>query len=154
MSDTHDYSYRGHHQAPELEDGCTMANFGNLWPASDFSDPNLAARYYGHGGDMAAVDLKAAHIIARCEPDSEVTVYRAVPPHADAIHLGDWVSITLEYAVLHGERHLDDFKILATKVPATHLGSEGDLHEWSCGIEPERSVTVKADISSDQTPTP
>lgn len=140
MTDKHDY--RGHHRAPNIEEGTTLANFCNLWPVEDFSKPERAAHYYGHGGDMAAVDLKAARIIAGCKPNSTVTVYRAVPPDADQIHLGDWVSITLEYAVSHGECHLDDYKILAAKVPTTHIASEGDLHEWSCGIEPAYSVTL------------
>lgn len=58
-------------------------------------------------------------------PQQMVTIYRAVPEHAEAINSGDWVTIDAGYADFH-KRSMDgmdgvQFKVLSMNVPAGSL---------------------------------
>jgi hypothetical protein len=51
------------------------------------------------------------------------------------INPGDWVSINRQYAVDHGQAHVDNYKILSKTVKAKELFTDGNsIHEW--GYDP------------------
>lgn len=130
---TGDDSWRMNHRAPKRGDD-TAVEFYHLDQAygQDIYG-RQAADWYGDGYEF---DQKAAAVIRRAkgDPDAVVDVYRAVPKTVQDTHLrnGDWVTITREYAVMHGSRELDgDFRIIREKVPAKYLYGNGDsIHEY------------------------
>lgn len=130
---TGDDSWRMNHKAPKKGDDTAVA-FHQLDQAyGEDIYGRQAADWYGDGYDF---DQKAAAVIRRAkgDPDAMVDVYRAVPKTVQDTHLrnGDWVTITREYAVMHGSRELDgDFRIIREKVPAKYLYGNGDsIHEY------------------------
>lgn len=51
------------------------------------------------------------------------------------INNGDWVTINLQYAKEHGQRHLDNYRILTKTVTANQLFTDGNsIHEWGYNI--------------------
>lgn len=135
LPDAPDTDYRGYHQAPEPEEGASLDNLSNLYPDNVYGPDG--ARIYGHGGrEDGQMDEKAIQIMRdmRGKPDAEVTVYRAVPEGVDAgINEGDWVTITEDYAKVHGDGPLEGkYKIVKQKAKAKELFSEGNsIHEWA-----------------------
>lgn len=130
---TGDDSWRMNHRAPKRGDD-TAVEFYQLDRAyGEDIYGQQAADWYGDGYDF---DQKAAAVIRRAkgDPDALVDVYRAVPKTVQDTHLrnGDWVTITREYAVMHGSRELGgDFRIIREKVPAKYLYGNGDsIHEY------------------------
>ena len=88
-----------------------------------------AVQNYGTG--VPALDREAVRIFqqVRNKPDAMVTVYRAVPKDAKqtAMNPGDWISVSKQYAMEHGEGALGgNYKIVAQKVPAKHLTTNAD----------------------------
>jgi hypothetical protein len=88
-----------------------------------------AVQNYGTG--VPALDREAVRIFqqVRNKPDAMVTVYRAVPKDAKqtAMNPGDWISVSKQYAMEHGESALGgNYKIVAQKVPAKHLTTNAD----------------------------
>jgi len=88
-----------------------------------------AVQNYGTG--VPALDRDAVRIFqqVRNKPDAMVTVYRAVPKDAKqtGINPGDWISVSKQYAMEHGESALGgNYKIVAQKVPAKHLTTNAD----------------------------
>jgi hypothetical protein len=129
--------YRMQHTAPNKESGVPLhdltANDNAVYPDDVYS--LKGPMYYG-SGDKA--DSKAFALARKLKdkPNGSVTIYRAVPPDVDAINDGDWVAITKEYAVEHGEGALKgDYKILTLKVKASQVYTNGDsIQEW--GYDP------------------
>lgn len=59
-------------------------------------------------------------------PDRPVTIYRGVPKGVDpVIRNGDWVTISRDYAVEHGN-YFDESDVLSATVPAKDLWTSGD----------------------------
>ena len=88
-----------------------------------------AAQYYGTGSPR--LDNEAINVFkkVRNNPIAEVTIYRAVPKKMSKaqINEGDWVTVSKEYAMEHGEGTLNgDYKIIAKKVPASHVTTNAD----------------------------
>jgi hypothetical protein len=128
-------SYRMEHEAPEPEPGASLDDVSNIYP-DDIYSPD-AARLYGSNGDD--ISRESAEIIkqARGNPDSIVTVYRAIPEGMDEINPGDWVSISKKYAEDHGVRSVGEpggggHVVVSREVRAGDIYTEGNsLHEWS-----------------------
>ena len=119
-------SYKGRHESPDASSGAPLHNLANgaIYP-EDIYGPNGANLYGGAFPDLAQ---KAVAIFRklRNKPDSELTVYRAVPKGKD-IKEGDWVTILPEYAKIHGDSWLkDDYEIATKKVKAKELFNEGN----------------------------
>jgi hypothetical protein len=58
-----------------------------------------------------------------------VTVYRAVPKDANqiAINPGDWITVSKQYAMQHGEGTLNgNYKIVSQQIPAAHITTNAD----------------------------
>ena len=87
-----------------------------------------ALQNYGTGSPL---DRQAVNIFqqVRNKPDAQVTIYRAIPKDAKnkAFNAGDWVSVSKQYAMEHGEGTLGgNYKIISQKVPAKHLTTNSD----------------------------
>lgn len=134
--------YRGQHGAPDHESGSPLHDVtsNGIYP-KDFYGPN-GRRYYGTGDD--AMDAATFDKIYRMQskPDEMVAIYRAIPEVAGKkkgltlssshINPGDWVSISRQYAVEHGESALNGkYHLTKRMVPARELFTAGDsIHEW------------------------
>ncbi len=133
-------SYRGSHTAPGPDFGAPLYDLtggGQMYPADVYS--TKATQFYGTGypkADKEAFDLAKR---VRGNPDAEVTMYRAVPKDEKitSINVGDWVTLSKDYAKTHGESVLgNDYKILTKKVKAKDLWTNADsIHEF--GYYPE-----------------
>jgi len=136
-------SYRGSHTAPGPDFGAPLHDLtggGQMYPADVYSAK--AAQFYGTGypkADKEAFDLAKK---IRGNPNAEVTMYRAVPKDEKItkINEGDWVTLSKDYAKVHGESVLgDDYKIISQKVKAKELWTNADsIHEF--GYHPQKSA--------------
>jgi len=131
--------YRGAHTAPDHESGSPIydVTLNGTYPADFYSPEGM--RYYGTGdtSDWEAYDKIRS---LQGKPDRGVWVYRAIPwekrsyhdVSAKHINSGDWVAITRQYAIEHGNATLGgNFAIAVRKVPARELFTSGDsFQEW------------------------
>ena len=84
---------------------------------------------YGTGAPR--LDQEALKVFSKVKgnPNAEVTIYRAIPKgeKASKINAGDWVTVSKEYAMEHGEGALGGkYKIISQKVPASHVTTNAD----------------------------
>jgi hypothetical protein len=145
-----DDDYRGQHTSPD-PDSSPMHDVtkNEVYPKDFYSHVGL--RHYAPGHDDNT-DASSYHKIlsVRDKPDEHVRVYRAIP-HVDGkkgrdpvtrnsshIRPGDWVTISKQYAVDHGEAHLNgNYSLSAGMKPARELYTNGDsFHEW--GWHPDK----------------
>lgn len=68
----------------------------------------------------------------------EVDIYRAVPTYINDINDGDWITLSYDYAKLHGESNLNnDYKILQDKVGIDKIWWDGNsLDEFGYDSRP------------------
>ena len=132
-----DTSYRMQHtpnpEGARLDD---MTGGGEVFPDDIYSSQGL--RYYGNPNNT--YDRESFEIIqnVRGDPEAEVMIYRAVPDedNIDTINSGDFVTLSREYAEMHGASGYgvdgqEAGKILSQKVKVKDLFSEGnDLNEF------------------------
>ncbi len=137
-------SYRGAHTAAGPESGSPLHNVtANGTYPEDFYGPN-GLRYYGTGDEKNdAVSYAKIRAIAG-KPDEPVAIWRAVPNLSGAkgkdpvtrnsshIRPGDWVTISRQYAIDHGESALNgNYSLVKGVKPAKELYTSGDsFHEW------------------------
>lgn len=123
-----DDDYRMQHQAPDADYGAPLHDV--TMHMHDFYEH---PEYYNHGQEHFH---DSAHVIhrARNQPEKMINIYRALPgEHAHkGIRPGDWVSTSKDYARGEGRMHdsKDDYPVIHARVPAKHLHTEGDVHEW------------------------
>ena len=129
--------YRMNHQPSE--DGAPLYDLteGGVFPADVYEHPDHygASRY-----DIGSADAIKVINTVRGNPNAMVTIYRGIAPvgerqieHGGKINMGDWVSISYEYAkqhAMHHENEAHDGPVLSAQVPASSLRSEGYLMEW------------------------
>lgn len=142
-----DTAYRGAHQAPTAGGANSLDSLSDIYPDDIYSDKGL--QYYGAGlaGEPESLDIMR-QVVGK--PNSEVTIYRAVPKGVKEINAGDWVALSKDYAKSHGGDWVDggQFDIISKKVKAKTLNTDGDaLTEWGynpipdeglLGIKPEK----------------
>ena len=115
------------HRPPTIEQGA--ARLHDLTAAFDDTIYSKAAtQNYGTGSPL---DKEAIRIFqaVRNKPNAMITVYRAIPKDvADkGINVGDWVTISKQYAMEHGEGTLQGkYKIVSQKIPAKDLTTNAD----------------------------
>lgn len=131
--------YRMSHKAPNAQDGSPAhALAGGVYPDDLFSSDGFRV-YADHG---KSYDRKTYDVVRGIQgnPDAMVTIYRSVPKGVSEINMGDWVSLTREYARDHGDANLDgEYDILEMQVPARDIYTNGDsLDEW--GWSPDGKV--------------
>jgi len=152
--------YRGEHGAPDADSGSPLHDVtANGTYPKDFYGPN-GLRYYaaGHEGTLDA-DTYRKIFMLKDKPDAMVPVWRAMPWEGKGkdpvtrsgsnINPGDWVAISRQYALDHGESALNGNYSLAKKmVPARELFTAGDsFHEW--GWSPKEATEKPAGTLSD-----
>lgn len=111
-------AYRITHKAP-TKSGAPLHDLtiNEVYPKDVYQRPDY---YYSSDDEKIAADIISKF---KNKPDSEITIYRAVPKNVSEINPGDWVALTKEYA----EKHLEkDGKIIATKVKAKDLFNDGN----------------------------
>ena len=122
------YSYRSSHSAPGPDFGAPLHDLtggGQMYPADVYS--SKAVQYYGTGFDQADKEAFDLARKVRGNPNAEVTMYRAVPKGVGGINAGDWVTLSKDYAKVHGESVLNgDYKIIKKKVKAKDLWTNAD----------------------------
>ena len=66
------------------------------------------------------------------EPRAYITIFRAIDEdEPEEFRYGDWVTLSLDYAMLHSESVLRDSRILALDCPAQQVRwAMDDLMEW------------------------
>lgn len=125
------FGYRMEHSAPDPESG---------FPAHDLT--GMASDYYQNPHyyeyNDAGIERPVRKLLKglKGSPDSELEVYRSVPPeHADkGISPGDWVTPSKSYAEEHGMHATDpsqDWPVISQTVKAKDIYTAGDsLAEW------------------------
>jgi hypothetical protein len=130
--------YTGWHKPPSKNDGFPMYDISNYYD-DDLYGPN-GGRIYGHGGSAIGMDNTTISILktAKDRPEQPIKIYRAVSNKIQnpTINIGDWVTVSLEYAKDHGYKQFDnDYVILSKIVHAKDLFTDGgSIHEW--GYDP------------------
>ena len=142
-----DTSYRIQHtpnpEGARLDD---MTGGGDYFPDDIYSINGL--RIYGDANNKFDRESFDAIQSVKGKPDAEVTIYRAVPneDNINTINSGDFVTLSREYAEMHGASGYgvdgqDAGKIIEAKVKVKHLRSDGnDLNEF--GYFPENKGDV------------
>ena len=120
--------YRMRHTAPDPEFGAPLFDLtggGEFYPSNVYSAN--AAQLYRSGNPKADMEaFKVAHQV-KGNPDAEVVMYRAVPKGIKDINQGDWVTLSKNYAVDHGEHALkNNYDILEKRVKARDLWTNAD----------------------------
>ncbi len=115
---TDDYaSYLGSHRPMELDGGAApLHDLTKSYP-DDIYGPN-ALQYYGSGYGPEKKVLDILHKV-KGKPDELVTIYRGVPDGIEDINVGDWVTLSPEYAEEYG-------KVISMEVPAKDITAWGD----------------------------
>jgi len=146
-----DTSYRLQHKpnpdGARLDD---MTKGGEVFPDDIYSSNGLL--YYGNPKSLS--DRQSFEVIQKVKgnPDAEVTIYRAVPnqDNITTINSGDFVTLSEDYAKLHGQSGYgvdgsEAGKILSKKVKVRDLFSEGnDLNEF--GYFPSKETTSQTGL--------
>jgi GNAT superfamily N-acetyltransferase len=118
--------YQGNHRPPRAEGGAPLHDLTQVYPDDVYSA--AAPRYYGTGNpkEDAAVFQRLWRL--RGKPQAEMTIYRAVPRGAPAkkINKGDWVTPSRQYAMQHGLRFEEGYRILKRTVRAGEVFTNGD----------------------------
>jgi len=137
----HENEYQGQHQPGESDYAAPANDLTKLYPDDVYGPKALV--YYGSGtADTRSMDRKALKILhsLRDKPDAEVTIYRAIPDDIkdDQINSGDWVTITKDYAISHGEGRLKgEYKILQKTVKAKDIYTDADSFQ-EFGYRPKK----------------
>jgi hypothetical protein len=121
-----DYSYRGRHQithpitaAHKLEAGGSGFEWKHAHQDYDLTDPATAESYR---------ILKSI----KDRPDTEATIYRAVPENVNDINPGDWVTLSRKYAQNETLRDPNTPKVISKRVRANEIGWDGnDINEFA-----------------------
>ena len=126
--------YRGFHSAPGPGAGCPLHDLDECFPDIYDIDLDAAVQYYGYGGEFERLDAVTVSLIwsVRDLPATRLKVYRAVPRDVRVINPGDWVTVTRDYAKIHGEGPLQgNFRIISMTVQAGQVYNNGDsIHEY------------------------
>jgi 8-oxo-dGTP pyrophosphatase MutT (NUDIX family) len=142
--DEQDTSYRMQHQAPDADYGAPLHDVEKMMPGF-YDHPE----WYNHGQEHLHESVPVIRG-ARGNPEKKVRIYRALPAeHAGkGFNTGDWVSTSKSYARDHAKINADskhDWPVISTVVPAKHLHTEGDVHEWAYNgpHQPDANVAFK-----------
>lgn len=79
--------------------------------------------FYGASDDETLRQMRAAV----SDPETQVRIYRAVPPEHLEINSGDWVTLSREYAHNHGYVDgADDWPVVFADIPARYVWTDGN----------------------------
>lgn len=126
MADVSEYGMS--HRPMTVQQGASpLHDLSNAFDDTIYS--KNALQNYGTGSPR--LDREALKVFSQVKgnPDAQVTIYRAVPKRTkeSKINSGDWVTVSKEYAMEHGDAALEGkYKILSQKVPAKHITTNAD----------------------------
>ncbi|KKL46583.1 hypothetical protein LCGC14_2344110, partial [marine sediment metagenome] len=134
-------SRRNIHRPPSIESGSRLDDLTNSYGEDIYSEKAL--QYFGTN---ESYDKGAIGIInkAKGNPEAEIKVYRTTEKgDPTEILPGDWVSITKQYAIEHGERSLKGAPVLVEKTVKVKdiIGNADSLHEYGYRPEEHRDLT-------------
>jgi hypothetical protein len=121
-------SYGMAHRPMTIEQGSApLHDLSNAFDDTIYS--KLAMQNYGTGSPR--LDREALKVFQQVKgnPDAQVTIYRAIPKgeKQKALNSGDWVTVSKEYAMEHGDSALGgNYKLISQKVPASHVTTNAD----------------------------
>ena len=133
-----DFSYRMTHTPTTPQQGAArladMTGGGKVFPDDIYSSRGL--QFYGDPNNK--FDRESFEIIqaVKGNPEAEVTVYRAVPKGVTEINPGDFVTLSPEYAKMHGMSGYGAMgdeagDVISMKVKVKEVFSDGnDLNEF------------------------
>ena len=133
-----DFSYRMTHTPTTPQQGAArlddMTGGGRVFPDDIYSSRGL--QFYGDPNNK--FDRESFEIIqaVKGNPEAEVTVYRAVPKGVTEINPGDFVTLSPEYAKMHGMSGYGAMgdeagDVISMKVKVKEVFSDGnDLNEF------------------------
>ena len=120
--------YRLQHRPGGPDHGAPFHDLHEMWSEDIYDHPE-----WYDSMDYGIKDIQRQLNQARGNPDHPVVIYRALPSGKTNINTGDWVTTSLQYARQHSiqnENPDDDLPIVRSTVPAKHLWTNNDLHEW------------------------
>lgn len=120
--------YRGSHRPGGPDHGAPFHDLNQMWGEDIYEHPE-----WYDSMDYGIKNIQRQLNQARGNPDHPVVIYRASPPGITDINTGDWVTTSLPYARAHAEQSenpKEDFPIVRSTVPAKHVWTNNDLHEW------------------------
>jgi 8-oxo-dGTP pyrophosphatase MutT (NUDIX family) len=139
-ADGEEQDYRISHQAPDSDYGAPLHDVEKMMP-DFYTHPH----YYDNGQEHLHESMSVVRR-ARGNPEKKVRIYRALEAeHAGkGFNTGDWVTTSKSYARDHGRMSnpKDDWPVISTVVPAKHLHTEGDIHEWAYNGPKKEWATV------------
>jgi len=124
--------YQMDHLAPAKEEGKSSLDDVSFSFGEDIYSSN-AINLYKQGDYKENKESIDAINKYKNKPNAKVTVYRAVPVNVKAeIIPGDWITLSKEYANIHGRSFLKgQYKLLTKKIPASEIYTDGNsIHEW------------------------
>lgn len=124
LSSAGEDEYRMAHESPGPHNGASLDDIETVMP--DFYDHPEWYDYHESGISAESIAQIRA---ARGNPDAEVTLYRSVPDASMGIRPGDWVSLSRNYAAMHGAHHEDaakDWPVVEMRAKAREIWSEGN----------------------------
>lgn len=135
------FNYRGFHLAPvKDESNAPLYDLTQIYPEDVYTRPYsyLFGGVFNDTHDMIRTIKKV-----RNNPEAIVTIYRVVPSNVKnpKMYPGDWVSLSKDYVVSHGERTLNGkYTLLFKMVKAKDVFSEANsLYEYGYGPEEHES---------------
>lgn len=120
--------YQGSHRPGGPDYGAPFYDLNQMWGEDIYEHPE-----WYDSMDYGIKNIQRQLNQARGNPDHPVVIYRALPPGITDINTGDWVTTSLPYARAHAmqsENPEEDFLIVRSTVPAKHVWTNNDLHEW------------------------
>jgi hypothetical protein len=124
--------YQMDHLAPAKEDGNSSLDDVSFSFGENIYSSN-AINLYKQGDYKENKESIDAINKYKNKPNAKVTVYRAIPLNVEAeIMPGDWITLSKEYANIHGRSSLKGkYKLLTKKIPASEIYTDGNsIHEW------------------------
>jgi len=122
--------YRMDHQPADPEDAAPIYDLtmNGVYP-DDVYGPN-GPSWYGTG-DGTDRDAWNKVMSLKDKPNAFVTIFRAVPKGVTQINSGDWVTITKQYAIDHGEGMNEEYDVISKRVQAEKIYTDGNsILEW------------------------
>lgn len=138
-----DEDYRGSHRPGGPDHGAPFHDLNQMWGEDIYDHPE-----WYDSMDYGIKNIQRQLNQARGNPDHPVVIYRALPPGVTDINTGDWVTTSLPYARAHAvqsENPEEDLPIVRSTVPAKHVWTNNDLHEWGYHGPNVRGEVVHSD---------
>jgi lambda family phage portal protein len=122
-------NYRGGHKPPNPENGAPLHDLTGSGAFPEDIYGKDASKIYSSADEKLDQQTLKIFRDVKGKPNAELTIYRAVPVNVSdtTINAGDWVSVNLEYAKMHGEGALaGEYKLLKGTARASELYTNAD----------------------------